>query len=324
MRCLICDNTENNQIYHVKEMMFGLRDVFVYFQCGRCSCLQIAQVPPDMSIYYPNGYYSFRTRDEHPIVRKAANVIRRCRDSYTLSQSGMLGRLLSAVMPGDTSIVPLLRSMADTEITKYSKILDVGCGSGLLAYSLRNMGFERVMGIDTYIDADINYENGLTVAKRSLAEVGERWNLIMFHHSFEHISDPMTTLGFVSHLLTPGGICIIRIPTVSSYAWEYYRTNWVQLDAPRHFFLYSIESIRLLASKVGMAVERVVYDSTDFQFWGSEQYVRDIPLQSAHSYINSPSTSIFSVGQIRAFQRRARELNAQAQGDSAAFYLRKG
>jgi len=38
----------------------------------------------------------------------------------------------------------------------------------------------------------------------------------------------------------PGGWCVIRIPTVSSFAWEHYREQWVQLDAPRHFFLHKV------------------------------------------------------------------------------------
>jgi len=324
MRCRICANASENQSYHVKEMMFGLRDVFTYVQCASCGCLQLEQPPLDLETYYPKHYYSFRVRNERTAIRKIANRIRRLRDTYTLSKQGVLGRILVKIMPGDTSIIPQLQSLADTGVTKHSRILDVGCGSGLLDYSLRNMGFEHVFGIDSYIDDDIDYENGLTIAKRSLEEVKGDWDLIMFHHSFEHLPNPLETLREVSSLLTPGGVCMIRIPVVSSYAWEHYRTNWVQLDAPRHFFLHSVTSMRLLAAQAGLAVESVVYDSTEFQFWGSEQYMRDIPLQSADSYINGLSASIFARAQISAFQRRAHELNAQAQGDSAAFYLRKG
>ena len=40
-------------------MMFGYRDEFAYFACGQCGCLQIADIPPDMSRYYPANYYSF-------------------------------------------------------------------------------------------------------------------------------------------------------------------------------------------------------------------------------------------------------------------------
>ena len=67
----------------------------------------------------------------------------------------------------------------------------------------------------------------------------------MFHHSFEHLPDPIETLERVYRLMPSGGNCLIRIPLVSSEAWKKYGPHWVQLDAPRHFFLYSIESLKL-------------------------------------------------------------------------------
>lgn len=57
----------------------------------------------------------------------------------------------------------------------------------------------------------------------------------MFHHSFEHIADPFETLCSVRRLLS-SGTCLIRIPIVDSWAWENYGVNWIQIDAPRHFF----------------------------------------------------------------------------------------
>ena len=144
----------------------------------------------------------------------------------------------------------------------------------------------------------------------------------MFHHSFEHIPDPTETLWSVSRLLTKKGICLIIVPTVSSYAWEHYRENWIQLDAPRHFFLHSIKSITLLAKKVNLNLEEIVYNSTDFQFWGSEQYLKNIPLKDPRSYGVDPSNSIFSNTEITVFKQKAKKLNLKNQGDACAFFLR--
>ena len=44
-------------------MMFGLRDEFVYFECQECHYLQIKEFPKDMSIYYPDKYYTFGKYD---------------------------------------------------------------------------------------------------------------------------------------------------------------------------------------------------------------------------------------------------------------------
>jgi hypothetical protein len=115
----------------------------------------------------------------------------------------------------------------------------------------------------------------------------------------------------------------VGMPTTSSYAWKHYGVNWVQLDAPRHLFLYSIESMKRLAEKADLVLDEIIYNSSDFQFWGSEQYLRDIPLLSDRSYGVNPSQSIFSDNQINEFKQKAKKLNLLNQGDQAAFYLKK-
>jgi hypothetical protein len=77
----------------------------------------------------------------------------------------------------------------------------------------------------------------------------------------------------------------------------------------------------LLAEKAGMKAADVVYDSTEFQFWGSEQYLRNIPLCSARSYGNNPAKSLFTRSDIRQFRKQAKRLNFEKQGDQAAFYV---
>ena len=44
-RCGVCKNESDNTPYTAREMMYGSREEFPYFQCSACSCLQIADVP---------------------------------------------------------------------------------------------------------------------------------------------------------------------------------------------------------------------------------------------------------------------------------------
>lgn len=318
-RCKICDNSEHNLVYKVKELMMGLRDTFTYFECSQCGCLQIARIPVDMSRYYPKDYYSFISPGElltkNPLLKSYLDKLKDLGESG----DGNIGELLFANFPDES-----LQALSRTDITKNSRILDVGCGSGSQLYVLNYIGFRDLLGIDRYIQSDITYENGLTILKGSIderPEVQGEWDLIMFHHSFEHFPDPIEVLRSCSKLLAKKGICLIRIPTVSSFAWKYYKTSWVQLDAPRHLFLPSLETMEVLASRGGLKVKDVVYDSTEFQFWGSEQYLKNIPLFSHGSLIYGESNSIFSFSEIESFRERAKELNAQKQGDQAVFYL---
>ncbi|MCW8850119.1 MAG: class I SAM-dependent methyltransferase [Melioribacteraceae bacterium] len=182
---------------------------------------------------------------------------------------------------------------------------------------------KNLLGIDPYIKEDVKDENGLEVQKKTIKETEGKWDIIMLHHSFEHFTDPLETLQSVSALLSGKGSCIIRIPIASSYAWEHYGINWVQLDAPRHIFLHSIKSMRILAEQADLDLYKVEHDSTDFQFWGSEQYLEDIPLRDKRSYAVNPSNSKFSKKDITDFTNRAKELNENAKGDMAIFYLKK-
>ena len=204
-----------------------------------------------------------------------------------------------------------------------SKILDVGCGAGHLLLGLRECGFLHLTGIDPFISDDICYKNGIRIYKKKIHELKGQYDFIILNHSFEHMPDPVSIFQSLSLRLATNGLIIIRIPLVSSFAWRHYKTNWVQLDAPRHLFLHSTKSIEILSEIAGLRVESVEFDSNAFQFWGSEQYQRDIPLYHEKSFLKSRRRSIFSRSKIVEFQMRSAELNADKNGDQATIYIRK-
>lgn len=318
MKCKVCNNRENNSGYRVQEMMFGIKEEFNYLECGSCGCLQIVDKLDDLSKYYPTNYYSYDAPSEKNKVNGIVQFLARLRDKYAVLDKGFLGKLIYNSKPETT-----LRMLSEVPVKLDSSILDVGCGSGKLLVRLKNLHFTNLLGVDPFIEKDIQYSSGLKIIKKFLQDIIGTWDLIMFHHSFEHMDNPQETLNTVSSLLKKDGTCIIRIPTTSSYAWKHYRENWVQLDAPRHYFLHSIESMNIMVEKAGLVVDKVIYDSNALQFWGSEQYVKDIPLKDEKSYGTNPSESMFTSVQIEDFNKRSLELNEQNQGDACGFILRK-
>jgi SAM-dependent methyltransferase len=324
IKCRICGNIEGNKEYIIKEMHFGFGEEFVYFQCENCGCFQIKNIPYNLPKYYPSNYYSFNPAnlEKRGIISFVKTIFKLIRNSYAIFNHGLVGKIIYSFYPYEA-----LRSLSRVRLNKNSKILDVGCGTGKLLLELRGLGFTHLVGIDPYIEKDIEYKNGVKILKKTIQEFSEsgnnKYDLIMFHHSFEHIQEPFETLEACKRILNPDGIVLIRTPVADSWAWENYRENWVQIDAPRHIFIYSRKSMEILAQKIGFKIKEIIYDSTEFQFWGSEQYKKGIPLVSDLSYAVNRKKSIFSKKQIREFKKLAREFNLKGIGDQAVFYLIK-
>ena len=310
-RCGICGAGDGLEWYEFREMMFGTRDRFPYFQCGDCGCLQIAEVPADLSKYYPSGYYAhLGAGSEATGVR---DLLRRRRNRYALARTGVVGRLLDALFPYPHRAIR--RCLSREGLDRDSPILDVGCGSGELLRELDGAGYRQLLGVDPYVAAEVELPGGGRIVKGTLQEVEGEFDLIMFHHALEHVPDQLPTLRAAARLLSPGGTCLVRVPIVSSYAWEHYGEDWVQIDAPRHFYVHSIESLERVAAQAGLQLVEVEHDSTELQFFGSELYRRDVPL--------CEGDGAFTRREMREFRRRADALNREGRGDSAAFYFRR-
>ena len=272
MNCKICNVSDKHKNYLVSEMMLGLREEFDYFECSSCGCLQIKEFPKDMSPYYPNDYYSFSTS-----ANSFTNKLKNLRDTYALTGKGAVGKLINFFFPNFALI-----SIQQLNLSKESRILDIGCGSGKLLQFLNSLGYSNLCGADPFLKKDLKFDN-FQIYKKSILEMDEKWDLIMLHHSFEHIPNQKETLEAIKKLLNKNGTCIIRVPTASSWAWEHYRENWFSLDAPRHFFIHTIESMKALSKKCNLKLKKYYYDSVDMQFWGSEQYKKGISLSDKNS-----------------------------------------
>ncbi len=182
-------------------------------------------------------------------------------------------------------------------------------------------GFTNLIGADPFIKDDILYENGVKVLKKELSEIDQQFDFIMLNHSFEHMPSPLYVIKELYRILKFNRYVLIRVPLVSSFAWREYGVHWVQIDAPRHFFLHTIKSIEILVKQVGFKIADIEFDSHAYQFWGSEQLMRDIPVLDSKSYAINPEASIFSQKQIDEFQAKAIQLNQEKNGDAACFYL---
>lgn len=88
-------------------------------------------------------------------------------------------------------------------------------------------------------------------------------------------------------------------------------------------FLHTLKSFNLLINQTPLRIKNIIFDSTEFQFWVSEQYKNNIPYYSEKSYQINPKKSIFTKKQIEKFMKKSHELNKNNIGDQAIIILEK-
>lgn len=273
--CRICGSRADHKMYRVKEMYFGTRQEFEYFECEKCQCLQIVEVPEDLGKFYGQKYYSF----ERPEMRMPP----------------VCGRI-------------------------ETRILDVGCGAGGWLMEQQAKGYVNLFGCDLFIDEDINYEPCIHIKKCTIHEMEGAFDFIRLKDSFEHMADPYETLVSIKCLLGQGGLCLISMPVFPNAAYDAFKEDWYEWDAPRHLFIHSVKSMQYLCGKAGLKIKNVEYNAGDLQFITSLLYREGI------SYMEQDNDVIkkyFSPEELNKILELTEELNRNGYGDHAVFAIEK-
>ncbi len=95
------------------------------------------------------------------------------------------------------------------------RLLDIGCGGGLLCEPMARLGAD-VVGVDAAarnipVAETHARQSGLTIDYRvgtaeALAEAGERFDVVLNMEVVEHVADPLAFLTACATLLQPGGL----------------------------------------------------------------------------------------------------------------------
>lgn len=300
--CVACRSDRTRGRHAVPEAMFRTGDSFTYRECDSCGSLQIDTVPPDLVAHYDSDrYYSFA----EPRLRR--RWLRRTPARLALRLNTEL-YLQTGVGRG-----PSWARRAG--IRPDDHILDIGCGQGGSLLLLHVLGYRHLLGADPFLDTSKEVAPGVQVLKATHKELEGRYDWVMMHHSFEHVADPRALLASVQRMLTSDGRVLIRMPVTGGWAWRNYRENWVQLDAPRHLVLYTVDGFRRIAEECGFLLDDVFYDSGAFQFWGSEL------VRSGEAHAAGPNDR-FTSQQMAAWATEAERLNRTLDGDQAGYVLR--
>ena len=136
------------------------------------------------------------------------------------------------------------RDLAKPEPFKGLRLLDIGCGGGLLSEPMARLG-ATVLGADVAARnipvARIHAEqSGLQIDYRhtsaeALAEAGEQFDVVLNMEVVEHVADPLAYLTACQQLLKPGGlmVCSTLNRNAKSFAMAIVGAEWVMRWLPK-------------------------------------------------------------------------------------------
>lgn len=200
-----------------------------------------------------------------------------------------------------------------------TRVLDVGCGAGEFLCCLADEeGLVNLTGCDPFIKKDIEYKNGVKIYKSDIHGMTGQFDWINLNDSFEHMTDPHEVMESMKRLLAPGGAVRMKLPVYPNIAFDMFGTNWYQIDAPRHIFLHTKQSLEYLAEKHGFIIARKTYDSRRAQILFSYFYLKDISFYEITSEIIEQH---FTQSQLLEIDRLCKNANQNEYGDHAEFYF---
>ncbi len=326
MQCLICGSllSDNGREYLIDETMFRIGQSFRYRECEQCGSVNLAEKVSSDTKWYPDNYYSFSVDPAQTFNGFLPRFL-----ATVMAKSSLRGNRLFldfmfryAPMREVRTLASILLSISAAYSGSVSKkILDVGTGSGVLPFVLGLENRSFTIGIDPFLATE-KQTKSFELKQASIQDIRETFNLILFNHSLEHMHDVGQSLAHAKNLLEPGGSIIIRIPTVSSQAWDTYRENWFQLDAPRHTCIPSRKGLAQLTSSCGLQIVNNYDDSMDTQFWLSEAVAKGLSTMDATTGYTSYLTNTHSRQKKRFTRREARKNNGEHRGDQTVLILR--
>ena len=139
-------------------------------------------------------------------------------------------------------------------VSKNSKVLEMGCGAGYTTYALNQAGFsvqgmdisqsavDRARGSygDHYMCADVK-----TFAQNS----NDKFDVIYLTEVIEHLPDFMEILRAAKSLLEDQGVILVTTPNKSYYPPA---AIWQTESPPIHLWWFSETSLRFVAKKLSM------------------------------------------------------------------------
>jgi len=219
---------ETEQLFPAFDYMSG--ETFQVVRCRQCAQVVTVPVPSDIGRYYPVGYYGDKQGRRFPAMMEWLQE-----KLYAWRSAQVLRRLNR----------------------NHAKVLDVGCGRGLLLRAFQRNGCD-VTGTE-FSDGACRFAREvlkLPVRVGLLDELkfpDHSFDVVVMWHVLEHMSDPRPTVAEVARILRPGGIFLVAVPNFGSPEAQLARAGWFHLDTPRHLSHHTRASLSRILGEAGLS-----------------------------------------------------------------------
>ena len=222
--CPVCDSNEAHRRFEIDG---GQQSVAV---CSGCGLGRLHPLPDAETLrgYYPDVYYG------EPGVKFQALV-----EGLVRAVGARHAAFLTAGVP------------------RGSRVLDVGCGRGILLGALADRGFEA-HGVEITEQAARGADSWASIRIAPSVEAADYpdayFDQVILWHVLEHLPDPRETLASVRRILKPGGRLVVAVPNFSSLQARLTGSAWFHLDLPRHLYQFPLSGLNQLLERSGFEV----------------------------------------------------------------------
>lgn len=227
VKCDLCG--ADAPISHTSHIDRFSGDEFALATCSNCGLVYLPMRPSgkDLDDYYPEDYEAYY------LLGKESTA-----DSWHLRRA-----------------LNLQLKFVDGQSDTKGKLLDVGCATGNFLMIARENGWEG-MGIEPVQKAaqlarDYYGVEVITGTLESADLPSSSFDVITMWDVLEHLPSPKRAFLRSWELLKPGGNLVFSIPNLASFDRYLFGRYWIGWDTPRHFNLFTNETLQELLKITG-------------------------------------------------------------------------
>jgi 2-polyprenyl-3-methyl-5-hydroxy-6-metoxy-1,4-benzoquinol methylase len=191
---------------------------------------------------------------------------------YPASYYGDNNRRFNAPLEG---LIPFFRNRRAVAIERFvpkGRILDVGCGRGILPALMRERGWDA-HGLE-FSETSARHARDVLQLPVFVGDLlfspyaDSSFDAVVLWHVLEHVPDPVATLVRARQILKPGGLLVIAVPNFESLQARFAGRHWFHLDVPRHYHHFGLALLTRLLRSNGFSTLDVSHLSLEYNPYG--------------------------------------------------------